>query len=137
MALAQAGEAARGATVYVTLEPCAHESPRGPACADLLIAAGVARVVIALRRSRSAHRRRRAWRGCAPPESTVVEGVRPSGGARGDGGLPHAPARTGRPHVTLKLATSLDGRIALAVGREPLDHRAGGARPRPSRARAA
>ncbi|HEU0066240.1 MAG TPA: bifunctional diaminohydroxyphosphoribosylaminopyrimidine deaminase/5-amino-6-(5-phosphoribosylamino)uracil reductase RibD, partial [Sphingomonas sp.] len=48
MALAQAGDAARGATAYVTLEPCAHVSPRGPACADLLIAAGMARVVIAL-----------------------------------------------------------------------------------------
>lgn len=48
MALAQAGEKSRGATCYVTLEPCAHESPRGPACSSLLVAAGVARVVIAL-----------------------------------------------------------------------------------------
>lgn len=48
MALAQAGAKARGATAYVTLEPCAHESLRGPACSDLLIAAGVARVVAAL-----------------------------------------------------------------------------------------
>ncbi len=48
MALAEAGELARGATVYTTLEPCAHVSPRGPACADLLVGAGVARVVIAL-----------------------------------------------------------------------------------------
>jgi len=48
MALAEAGEKSRGATVYVTLEPCAHVSPRGPACADLLVAAGVARVVAAL-----------------------------------------------------------------------------------------
>ncbi|WP_288459013.1 deaminase, partial [uncultured Sphingomonas sp.] len=48
-ALAQAGARARGATAFVTLEPCAHVSPRGPACSDLLIAAGVARVVVALR----------------------------------------------------------------------------------------
>ncbi|MFN5758441.1 MAG: bifunctional diaminohydroxyphosphoribosylaminopyrimidine deaminase/5-amino-6-(5-phosphoribosylamino)uracil reductase RibD, partial [Sphingomonadaceae bacterium] len=48
MALAQAGQAARGATAYVTLEPCAHESARGPCCADSLIAAGLARVVIGL-----------------------------------------------------------------------------------------
>src|SRR5687768_8017860 len=48
MALAQAGAAARGATAFVTLEPCAHESPRGPACTDSLIEAGVARAVVAL-----------------------------------------------------------------------------------------
>ncbi|MFN5825372.1 MAG: deaminase, partial [Sphingomonadales bacterium] len=48
MALAAAGNAAHGATAYVSLEPCAHESPRGDACADTLISAGVARVVGAL-----------------------------------------------------------------------------------------
>ena len=48
MALAEAGSAAQGATAYVSLEPCAHESARGPSCADLLVAAGVSRVVIAL-----------------------------------------------------------------------------------------
>ena len=47
VALEQAGEKARGATVYVTLEPCAHDSVRGPACADLLVEAQPARVVIA------------------------------------------------------------------------------------------
>src|ERR1700749_821596 len=46
-ALAQAGEKSRGATCYVTLEPCAHVSPRGPACSALLVDAHVARVVIA------------------------------------------------------------------------------------------
>ena len=45
-ALAGAGHAARGATLYVTLEPCAHKSERGPACADLLAEAGIARAVI-------------------------------------------------------------------------------------------
>ena len=45
MALAQAGEAARGSTIYVTLEPCAHMSQRGPACAQLLTEAEPARVV--------------------------------------------------------------------------------------------
>src|SRR5690606_25941535 len=49
MALAAAGPAARGATAYVTLEPCAHASPRGPCCTDSLVEAGVARVVAALR----------------------------------------------------------------------------------------
>jgi diaminohydroxyphosphoribosylaminopyrimidine deaminase/5-amino-6-(5-phosphoribosylamino)uracil reductase len=48
VALAEAGADARGATAYVTLEPCCHRSPRGPACADLLVEAGVAQVVAAL-----------------------------------------------------------------------------------------
>jgi len=48
MALAEAGESACGATAYVTLEPCAHVSTRGPACTDLLIAAGVAHIVAAM-----------------------------------------------------------------------------------------
>jgi diaminohydroxyphosphoribosylaminopyrimidine deaminase/5-amino-6-(5-phosphoribosylamino)uracil reductase len=48
-ALARAGDAARGADVYVTVEPCAHRSTGATACADLLIAAGVGRVVIAAR----------------------------------------------------------------------------------------
>src|SRR3954451_4620055 len=49
IALEQAGKQAKGATVYVTLEPCAHESPRGPACTQLLLQAKPARVVIALK----------------------------------------------------------------------------------------
>ncbi len=49
IALEQAGRRAKGATVYVTLEPCAHASERGPACADLLIKAKPARVVVALK----------------------------------------------------------------------------------------
>ena len=49
MALEQAGAKAKASTVFVTLEPCAHESPRGPACADLLVKAKPARVVIALK----------------------------------------------------------------------------------------
>src|SRR3546814_1456219 len=47
VALAAAGSAAHGATAYVTLEPCAHASPRGPCCTDTLIAAGASRVVVA------------------------------------------------------------------------------------------
>lgn len=48
IALAQAGDRARGATVYVTLEPCAHDSHRGPHCSGALVAAGIARCVVAL-----------------------------------------------------------------------------------------
>jgi diaminohydroxyphosphoribosylaminopyrimidine deaminase/5-amino-6-(5-phosphoribosylamino)uracil reductase len=114
VALAEAGEAARGATAYVTLEPCAHESPRGPACADLLVAAGVARVVAAL----------------IDPDlrtaGTGLERLRGAGiaVAQGPGAALAAVAaegfltrqRRGRPHVTLKLAASLDGRMALPSG---------------------
>jgi diaminohydroxyphosphoribosylaminopyrimidine deaminase / 5-amino-6-(5-phosphoribosylamino)uracil reductase len=114
MALTQAGDAARGASVYVTLEPCAHVSPRGPACADLLIEAEVASVVVAMRdpdpRTDGRGLARLAEAGIA-----VRSGVGEAAARRGIAGfltrLMHA-----RPHVTLKLATSLDGRIALASG---------------------
>ena len=114
VALAEAGEAARGATAYVTLEPCAHESPRGPACSDLLIAAGVARVVAAMRDPDP----RTDGTGIARLESAAVAtriGVRVEEAARSMAGF-LARRRFGRPHVTLKLATSLDGCIALASG---------------------
>ena len=114
MALDQAGAAARGATVYVSLEPCAHESMRGPACADLLVAARPARVVAALTDPDP----RTAGRGFARLRKagiTVVEGVGTDAARRAMAGFLMRQAR-GRPHVTLKLATSLDGRIALASG---------------------
>lgn len=114
MALAAAGDAARGATAYVTLEPCAHVSPRGPACADLLVAAGVARVVVALGdpdpRTNGAGIARMRDAGIA-----VVTGIRAAEAARGMAGF-LTRRRHGRPFVTLKLATSLDGRIALPDG---------------------
>ena len=114
MALDEAGSAAQGATVYSTLEPCAHASERGPCCSDLLIAAGVARVVVATH---------------DPDPRTDGKGVarlRAAGVAVTDGVLTDearaamAPwwsrATRRRPFVTLKLATSLDGRIARADG---------------------
>ncbi|MDG2533690.1 bifunctional diaminohydroxyphosphoribosylaminopyrimidine deaminase/5-amino-6-(5-phosphoribosylamino)uracil reductase RibD [Sphingomonas sp. HITSZ_GF] len=114
MALAQAGEKSRGATVYVTLEPCAHESPRGPACSTLLVEAGVARVVIALGdpdpRTNGAGAARLRDAGIA-----VNEGVRTAEARRSMAGF-LARLEKGRPLVTLKLATSLDGQIALASG---------------------
>jgi diaminohydroxyphosphoribosylaminopyrimidine deaminase / 5-amino-6-(5-phosphoribosylamino)uracil reductase len=114
MALAQAGEAARGATAYVTLEPCAHESDRGPACSELLVAAGVARVVIALddpdprTDGKGAERLRAAG-------IEVVHGVGEAGARAAMAGF-LTRRDLGRPHVTLKLATSLDGRIAMPSG---------------------
>ena len=114
MALAQAGEAARGATAYVTLEPCAHHSPRGPACADLLVEAGVRRVVAALgdpdARTNGAGLAR-----LAAADVAVTADVRAAEARRSMAGF-LTRQRAGRPLVTLKLATSLDGCIALASG---------------------
>ncbi|MBA2920967.1 bifunctional diaminohydroxyphosphoribosylaminopyrimidine deaminase/5-amino-6-(5-phosphoribosylamino)uracil reductase RibD [Sphingomonas sp. MAH-20] len=114
MALAQAGAESRGATLYVTLEPCAHRSERGPACADLIAEAGVARVVAAVEDPDS----RTAGRGFERLRAAGVagaSGVRQAEALRSFAGF-IARQRHGRPHVTLKLATSLDGRIALPDG---------------------
>lgn len=114
MALVQAGEAARGATAYVTLEPCAHRSPRGPACADLLVDAAPARVVAALTDPDP----RTAGEGFARLRAAgieVAEGVLAARARRSMAGFLTRQAK-GRPHVTLKLALSLDGMIACADG---------------------
>ena len=115
MALVEAGAAARGATAYVTLEPCAHVSPRGPACADLLAASGIARLVVALRdpdpRTDGAGLARVAAAGVA-----VEVGLCAAEARRAMAGF-LTRRRYGRPHVTLKLALSLDGAAAMADGR--------------------
>jgi len=113
VALEQAGDGAKGATLYVTLEPCAHESARGPACADLVATSGLARVVV----------------GCEDPDPrTAGDGIaRLRGAGIATELIESAEAeaslagyltlrRHARPHVTLKLALSLDGCIALASG---------------------
>ena len=114
MALGQAGAVARGGTAYVTLEPCAHVSARGPACADLLIAAGVTRVVAALGdpdpRTNGEGFARLATAGIA-----VEQGVRADEARVAMAGF-LARRKLGRPMVTLKLALSLDGMIARADG---------------------
>ncbi|VVS97901.1 fused diaminohydroxyphosphoribosylaminopyrimidine deaminase;5-amino-6-(5-phosphoribosylamino) uracil reductase [Sphingomonas sp. EC-HK361] len=114
MALDRAGEESRGATCYVTLEPCAHQSSRGPACSDLLVAAGVARVVVAMR---DPDERTNG----AGLERLEAAGIGTKTGAGADAAARLMAGfltrrRFGRPHVTLKLATSLDGCIALASG---------------------
>ncbi len=118
MAMAQAGlaagEGARGATAYVTLEPCAHDSTRGPCCADGLIAAGVKRVVGAITDPDP----RTAGAGFARLRDAGIEVVAdaaPDQARRSMAGFFTRLAK-GRPHVTLKLATSLDGQIALPNG---------------------
>ncbi|QNE33411.1 bifunctional diaminohydroxyphosphoribosylaminopyrimidine deaminase/5-amino-6-(5-phosphoribosylamino)uracil reductase RibD [Sphingomonas sp. NBWT7] len=114
MALAQAGNGARGATAYVTLEPCAHQSARGPACADLLVTAGVGRVVVGSGdpdpRTDGKGLARLATAGIA-----TTSGVRAAEAQAAMAGFLTRLAH-GRPQVTLKLATSLDGCIARADG---------------------
>lgn len=111
-ALAAAGPAARGATAYVTLEPCNHHGRTGP-CSEALLAAGVARVVYAL---------------ADPNPLAVGGGERLRGaGVQVESGLMATEAealnpgylkrmRTGMPFVRVKIAASLDGRTALANG---------------------
>jgi len=114
IALEQAGRRANGATVYVTLEPCAHDSPRGPACTDLLLKAKPTRVVIALK---------------DPDPRTAGKGVRRlrAAGVEVSLGVGRDEAKRslagwltrlalGRPRITLKLALSIDGKIALPSG---------------------
>ncbi len=112
-ALRRAGEAARGATAYVSLEPCCHWG-RTPPCVEALIAAGVRRVVVALedpdpRVAGEGIRRLRA------AGLDVETGLRAVEAAEVNAGF-LSRLRLGRPLVTLKLATSLDGRIATASG---------------------
>jgi len=111
MALRAAGEKARGGTAVVTLEPCAHTGRTGP-CADALIEAGVARVVYAVDdpnppAAGGAERLREAG-------ADVVAGVDREAAAAGALRVWLHALRTGRPFVTWKLASTLDGRVAAA-----------------------
>ncbi|HET6838578.1 MAG TPA: bifunctional diaminohydroxyphosphoribosylaminopyrimidine deaminase/5-amino-6-(5-phosphoribosylamino)uracil reductase RibD [Bradyrhizobium sp.] len=115
-ALMRAGEAARGATLYVTLEPCSHVG-RSPPCADAIIAAGIARVVSAIEDPNpevagQGHARLRA------AGLTVDIGLGASEAARDHAGH-FRRIRDKRPHVILKLAVSADDKIG-SVGRKPV-----------------
>ena len=112
-ALDAAGPDARGATCYVTLEPCAHFG-RTPPCADALVRAGVSRVVAAV----GDPHREVDGRGLARLRAagvTVAVGVR-AAEARALNRAFFCAVTEGRPHVTLKTAMTLDGRIASADG---------------------
>jgi diaminohydroxyphosphoribosylaminopyrimidine deaminase/5-amino-6-(5-phosphoribosylamino)uracil reductase len=113
LALEQAGDAARGATLYVTLEPCAHASERGPACADLIAEAGLARVVAGVEDPDP----RTAGGGLARLREAGIEAH-----CLGDEACRVSLAgylrakTTGYPEVTLKLAITADGFIARRDG---------------------
>jgi diaminohydroxyphosphoribosylaminopyrimidine deaminase/5-amino-6-(5-phosphoribosylamino)uracil reductase len=116
VALAQAGEAARGATLYVTLEPCSHFG-KSPPCADAIVAAGIARVVAAIEDPNpdvagQGHARLRA------AGIRVDVGLCAEQAARDHAGH-FRRVRDKRPHVVLKLAVSPDDKIA-AAGHTPV-----------------
>jgi diaminohydroxyphosphoribosylaminopyrimidine deaminase/5-amino-6-(5-phosphoribosylamino)uracil reductase len=116
VALAQAGEAARGATLYVTLEPCSHFG-KSPPCADAIIAAGVTRVVAAiedpnLEVAGKGHAKLRAAGISVDVELCAAEAAYAHAGH-------FRRVRDKRPHVILKLAVSADEKIG-AAGRKPV-----------------
>ncbi len=111
-ALRRAGDHARGATAYVTLEPCAHHGRTGP-CAAALAAAGVARVVVATVDPDPRVSGRGLARLAAAGVATTLGVLEAEAQALNAGFFERLG---GRPMVTLKLATSLDGRIATQHG---------------------
>jgi len=115
-ALAHAGGAARGATLYVTLEPCSHHG-KTPPCADAIVAAGIARVVSALVDPNPEVAGAGHWR-MATAGVEVEVGVGSDEARRAHAGHIRR-VQDGRSHVTLKLAVSADGKVGLP-GRRPL-----------------
>ena len=114
VALEEAGDRARGATVHVTLEPCAHQSERGPACADLLVEAAPAKVIVALTDPDP----RTSGAGIARLKAAGIEVEVGPGATDAAHSLSGYLTRLelGRPRITLKLAMSIDGKIAMPSG---------------------
>lgn len=114
MALAQAGSAAAGSDIYTTLEPCAHKSERGPTCADLISAAKPARLIIAALDPDTRTYGQSAAR-LSAEDISVSHGVCALEARSAMAGFFCRTVRQ-RPHITLKLAMSLDGCIAMKDG---------------------
>jgi diaminohydroxyphosphoribosylaminopyrimidine deaminase/5-amino-6-(5-phosphoribosylamino)uracil reductase len=114
VALAEAGSMAKGAALYTTLEPCAHASERGPTCAALIPEAGIARVVIGIKDPDP----RTAGEGIAMLKKAGIEVKTGVGKELARDSLSGFLSRIerGRPRITLKLALSIDGKIALPSG---------------------
>lgn len=113
VALAQAGQAAQGGTLYVTLEPCAHRSERGPSCTALIMESGIARVFAGVEDPDP----RTAGQGLAALREAGIDAqLAPCEQATRSLAGYLARQQLGRPHVTLKLALSIDGCIAMADG---------------------
>ncbi|MEJ1158599.1 bifunctional diaminohydroxyphosphoribosylaminopyrimidine deaminase/5-amino-6-(5-phosphoribosylamino)uracil reductase RibD [Prosthecomicrobium sp. N25] len=118
-ALAEAGERARGATLYVTLEPCSQHGKPTPGCSEAILEAGIARVVTAQEDPDS----RVAGRGHAMLRAAGVEVVVGVGAAEAERGLANhfTRMRRGRPRILLKLAVSADGMVGRRrEGRVPI-----------------
>jgi len=114
VALAEAGARARGATLYTSLEPCAHKSARGPACSELIVEAGLAKVVVALKDPDP----RNSGRGIERLRSAEIEvklGISRKAAAESMSGY-LTRLKLGRPRITLKMALSIDGKIAMPSG---------------------
>ena len=112
-ALAAAGDAARGATAYVTLEPCAHEG-KTPPCADALVEAGVRRVVVAMEDPYEEVAGRGLAKLLEAGIDTEVGLMQAAAEALNEGFI--GRVTSGRPFVRLKVAASLDGATAMASG---------------------
>ncbi|MES2905166.1 MAG: bifunctional diaminohydroxyphosphoribosylaminopyrimidine deaminase/5-amino-6-(5-phosphoribosylamino)uracil reductase RibD [Pseudomonadota bacterium] len=112
--LAEAGQAAQGATLFTSLEPCAHASERGQTCASLIADAGIARVVIALEDPDP----RTRGQGAAMLRDAGIDVSTGEGSDLARQSMAGYLTRLalGRPRITLKLALSIDGKIALPSG---------------------
>ncbi|APG63509.1 riboflavin biosynthesis protein RibD [Sphingorhabdus lutea] len=114
MALAQAGEAAKGATLYSTLEPCTHESPRGPNCCSLIINSGIKRLICGAV-DPDYRMRGKGLERLSQHDIEIISPILEDESRASMAGF-LSQQEKGRPFITLKLAMSIDGAIARDNG---------------------